>query len=102
MSRTLRFAMAAGAMTLLLCGCDALEPYDRANTWRPTGANDANLAAMAVNPADLIHGRGTTPSDGPAATAPIERLRHDHVKTLQDDNSTSNSTPSPAAGLTGN
>jgi hypothetical protein len=95
-----RLSLAAG-LVALLSGCNALEPYDRADTWHPTGANEANLAAMAVNPADLAHGRGTTASDGTTAAAAIDRLRHDRVKPLPDGNSTSSAAPS-AAGLTGN
>ena len=100
MTRLSRFSIVAGLLTLL-SGCNALEPYDRANTWHPTGANQANLAAMAVNPTDLVHGRGTSAPDGSAATAAVERLRRDHVKPLQDGSSTSSSTPA-AAALTGN
>jgi hypothetical protein len=100
MNRVLRFSMLAGVLALL-SGCDALEPYNRADTWHPTGANEANLAAMAVNPADMVHGRGTTASDGMAAAAAIDRLRRDHVKPLPGSNTTSDSIPS-AASLTGN
>ncbi len=39
-----------------LAGCDSFDPYDRPGTWRPTGANDANLRAMLVEPDELFVG----------------------------------------------
>jgi hypothetical protein len=101
MKPILQSGVAAGLATLL-SGCNALEPYGRADAWHPTGANAANLAAMAADPADLVRGRGTGASDGLAAAAAVDRLRHDHVKPLPEGNSTSSAIPSGAAGLTGN
>jgi hypothetical protein len=104
MTRIIRFSIAAGVMTFLT-GCDALEPYDRVGAWHPTAVNDANLAVMAVNPADLVYGRGTKPADGISAAAPIDRLRRDHVKPLPDNGSGSGASTSAApsaAGLTSN
>lgn len=43
---------------LLLAGCTSRDPYYRTDVWRPTGANAANIAAMAADPHDLIRGRG--------------------------------------------
>ena len=93
-----------------LAGCNALEPYDKVGAWHPTAVNDANLALMAVNPADLVYGQGTKPADGIAAAAPIDRLRRDHVKPLPDSgegsssssSSSSTSAAPSAAGLTSN
>jgi type IV pilus biogenesis protein CpaD/CtpE len=100
MTRIIRFSIAAGVMTFLT-GCDALEPYDKVGAWHPTGVNDANLAVMAVNPADLVYGQGTKPADGMAAAAPIDRLRRDHVKPLPDSSGSTSTAPA-AAGLTSN
>jgi len=75
--------MAAGAALLaLLWGCAGPDPYDFPHTWRPTGANDANLAVMAVRPADLARGRGTGPADAQVAAAAVDRLRSGRVKAL--------------------
>jgi type IV pilus biogenesis protein CpaD/CtpE len=101
MTRTLRIA-AATCLVGLLSGCDNLETYQSNTSWHPTGANAANLAVQVVNPVDLTHGQPIAPSDGQAAAAAIDRMQHDHVKALLDGDSISSSTPSPAAGLTGN
>jgi type IV pilus biogenesis protein CpaD/CtpE len=81
MIRILRISALVGLMAVL-SACDALEPYGRAYSWHPTGANAINLATMAADPADLNHGRGTSPTDGREAGVPIDRLRHDRVKPL--------------------
>ena len=46
----MRRAAIGTAVLALLSGCAGPEPFDFPNTWRPTGANDANLAAMAARP----------------------------------------------------
>ena len=76
--------LAAGSLLALLPGCAGPDPYDFPHTWRPTGANDANLAAMAVRPVDLARGRGTAPTDAQAAAAAVDRLRRDRVKPIGD------------------
>jgi len=49
---------AAAALSLLaLTGCDQMDPMTRPYYWQPSEVNPANIAAMAVNPADLIHGQ---------------------------------------------
>jgi hypothetical protein len=42
-----------------LAGCDQIDPLKRPYMWHATGINDQNIAAMAANPADLVHGRET-------------------------------------------
>ena len=102
MTRALHFA-AVVCLLALLSGCNATDPYNRPYSWHPTGANAANLAAMAANPADIGHGRGTSASDGATAAAAVDRLRRDHVKPLQDGDSNAPSAAAPAtAGLTAN
>jgi hypothetical protein len=78
----IHFFTVASCLLALLSGCEATRAFDRASAWHPLGINDANLAAMVVNPADLVHGRGTGDSDGQAAAAAVHRLRSDHVKPL--------------------
>jgi type IV pilus biogenesis protein CpaD/CtpE len=46
------------------------------------GTNEANIAAMVANPADLVHGRGQASVDGATAATPVQRLLTDHAKTL--------------------
>jgi hypothetical protein len=99
MTMASRLVLASGCV-LLLAGCDALEPYGRSGTWRPTGVGQANLAVMVVNPQDLVHGHGGTGADGASAAAAVDRLRHDKVKSLSDAGGSSNA--SPSAGLSSN
>ena len=95
MKRAARFA--AGSLLALLPGCAGPDPYAFPHTWRPTGANDANLAAMAARPADLARGRGTGPTDGQVVTMAVERLRSGHVKPLTEGGGASSGAPSGAA-----
>jgi hypothetical protein len=49
---------AAAAVSLLaLAGCNQLDPLKRPYMWTEENVNEKNIAAMAVNPGDLIHGR---------------------------------------------
>jgi hypothetical protein len=49
---------AAAAISLLgLTGCNEIDPLQRPYMWHPSGVNEQNIAAMAANPADLVHGR---------------------------------------------
>jgi len=57
-----------------LTGCAATDTYRRPGTWHPDGANAANIAAMAANPEDLVHGRGSPGSNGELAARAIDRL----------------------------
>jgi hypothetical protein len=65
-------------------GCQALDPYRREGSWRPHGANEQNLAVMAVRPAERVRGTGAEGAAGFTAAAAIERLRTDRVKPLPD------------------
>jgi type IV pilus biogenesis protein CpaD/CtpE len=48
----------------LLSGCGPrLDTYNRPYTWRPTGANLANIAAQAAYPRDLVVGEGSNKTD---------------------------------------
>ena len=97
--------LAAGPLLALLSGCVGPDPYDFPHTWRPTGANDANLAVMAARPADLARGRGTAPTDAQAAAAAVDRLRSGRVKPIGDAGGGGGgglSGGTGGAGLTGN
>lgn len=75
--------LATWAVLLASClgagGCQ-YDPWQREGTWTPTGVNEANLAAMVANPADL-YGRPSPPfSRGSAAAPAVNRLLTDQVK----------------------
>ena len=57
-TRTL-WAVAAISM-LALAGCNQIDPLKRPYMWEATGVNNRNIAAMAVNPGDLVHGRDSS------------------------------------------
>ncbi len=74
---------------LLLAGCADTDPYRRAGQWQPTGANSLNLAAMVVNPRDLIRGHGDRASDGSESVAGVTRLWSGRVTPLPGGSSLS-------------
>ena len=98
---TIRLMLAA-CLTTLVSGCDALEPFERPHTWHPTGANQANLAAMVADPIDLTRGQGTGGSVGIKAAAAIDRLRRDRVKQLPEGSSLSSTAAGASATPTAN
>jgi hypothetical protein len=67
-----------------LTACETTDPYLRAGAWRPNGANEANLRAMVVVPADLVAAVPPGRADGDLAAAAVDRLHHDHVRSLPD------------------
>ena len=71
-------------LLLVTAGCDLFDPYKRPGSWRPSAANEQNLATMAVNPAERVRGTGAVGASGAAATGAIDRLRADKVKPLPD------------------
>lgn len=75
----MRTRLIAGLMLAIpaLAGCTTppwSDPFERPGTWQPTGVNDANLRAMAQNPADLERGRGATTAQGFSAVRPVDNL----------------------------
>jgi hypothetical protein len=74
------------ALPLLLAsaGCEIFDPYSREGSWRPTGANEQNLATMAARPAERVRGTGAEGAMGATAAGAIDRLRADRVKPLPD------------------
>jgi hypothetical protein len=58
----------------LLLGACAYEPWERPGTWQQTGANEANLRAMVVDPTHLTRGVApATPSRGQPAARAVAR-----------------------------
>jgi hypothetical protein len=86
MNKPITRAMRAGAALglLSLAGCDRIDPLTRPYMWHATGVNARNIAAMAVNPNDLIRGQ-----DQPRRRAATEADAVDRVWTNK---------PTPLAG----
>jgi type IV pilus biogenesis protein CpaD/CtpE len=80
----IRQTICAAAVLFALGGCDATDPYLRNGTWRPNGANEANLRAMVVSPSDLVRGVSADASNGQQAAAALDRARNDKVRSLPD------------------
>jgi type IV pilus biogenesis protein CpaD/CtpE len=82
----LRFCILASIACLSGCAdlAGVTDPYQRAGTWKPSGANEANLRAMVADPADLVHGRGDNVAMGQTAAVAVERLRAGKIKRLPD------------------
>ncbi len=59
---------------LLMLGACTEDPFDRPGTWRPSGANEANLRAQIVDPAQLRRVVGAGTDRGSAGTQPITVL----------------------------
>jgi type IV pilus biogenesis protein CpaD/CtpE len=57
-----------------LAGCSQTDPYERAGIWKPSGVNEANIAAMVANPADLSRGRGDPGAGTRTATGAVSRM----------------------------
>lgn len=57
-----------------LAGCADRDPYLRTDVWQPTGANAANIAAMVVNPRDLIAGRNAPTQSARASEMAVEHI----------------------------
>lgn len=62
------------ALAAPVAGCAGTDPYERAGIWKPSGVNDANIAAQVANPADLARGRGDSTGTVRTATRAVDRL----------------------------
>ncbi len=80
-SYTLRLLALSLSLTAL-AGCDRVDPYKRADVWRPSGANATNFELQVARPSDLVMGRGTDEGDGFQAAAAIQRYRVDKERPL--------------------
>ena len=86
------------AVLLPVTGCvGPFDIYERPGTWRPVGANDANLRAMVADPDDLVTGVADRQADGQVAAAAVARYRAGKVKDLPDA-SISKVAPANSAG----
>jgi hypothetical protein len=77
-----RLGIASLALAFGCAGCAAIDPYQRAGMWQPTGAVQANLAAMVADPADLTMGRGDSQTGHYQTTTAVDRLWADQPKPL--------------------
>lgn len=83
-------------LPLLAAGCMTPEPFDRQGTWRATGANEANLRAMAVDPSHLDRGIApATPTRGEAAVRGIRRGQGQTQPPLPTANQPASANPEP-------
>jgi hypothetical protein len=85
-----------------LTGCAPGPPPTQATEWRPIGANDANLAAMVVDPLDLVNGVPSLVADGSVTANAVARYRANKLKALLDSGvstvtATGSGTPAAAA-----
>ena len=96
--RVLPLCPLLGAALLGLAGCELTEPYDRIGTWRPTRAPETDIAAMVVDPHDLVRGVDYAPGDATAATAAVERYRTGRVRVLPDTSTLSISSSGSGGG----
>ena len=71
---------------------------DRPGTWRPDGANAANLQAMVATPSHLDRGVGGTTDRGSQGADAVERLLDDRRRALPVTRTT---TVGGAAGAAG-
>ena len=99
-TRTLR--LLAPASLLLLAGCNQIDPLERPYMWHPNGSNEANIAAMAVNPSDLTYGRDTSQRRVILESDGVTRLwTGKQLPLLSDTPGSSSSTSSSSGGGTG-
>jgi type IV pilus biogenesis protein CpaD/CtpE len=87
-----RVLCAAAVGLLALAGCDQIDPLKRPYMWQETGANAHNIAAMAANPADLIHGRDLARRRSAMDSDSVDRLWSGKTLPLPTD------TPGASAG----
>jgi hypothetical protein len=102
---TRAFWAAAAVGLVALSGCDQIDPLKRPYMWHATGVNEQNIAAMAVNPADLVHGRDSTQRRVIVESDGVNRLWSGHPLPLLSDTpgasaSTSSSTGGGSGGAT--
>ena len=80
MTPILRGGLGLMGCLAVLAGCGSRDPYARDDVWYPTNANVANLASMAVNPNDLVTGRGDPTQLGAAHVLAVERIKTDNPR----------------------
>jgi hypothetical protein len=81
-----------------LTGCDAIDPLNRPYAWAPTNSTRHNVALMAANPADLIHGRDEPRRNARAETDAIDRVWTNHPTGLLNSGSGGGAAPAGGGG----
>jgi hypothetical protein len=88
----------AALSLLALTGCNKLDPLKRPYMWQATGSNEQNIAAMAANPADLIHGQDSQRRRASMDTDSVMRVWTGKTVPLMSDTAGSTSAPSSGSG----
>jgi hypothetical protein len=71
-------------LLLPLVACGPGDDFLRPGTWRPTGANEANLAAMLAEPSHARAGAAARTERAEPAALAIRRLELDRRRPLPD------------------
>jgi hypothetical protein len=82
--RRVRLSALLAGVSLSAAACSLTDPTVREGYWHPRGVNEGNLAAMVVDPHDLVQGRSSNFSDGTLAANAVDRLYRDKVRALPD------------------
>jgi hypothetical protein len=88
-------------LLLPLAACGPGDDFLRPGTWHPTGANEANLAAMLAEPAHARAGVAARTERGQPGSQAIRLLEQDRRRPLPDSRAAAvgniGTTPTPAA-----
>lgn len=57
-----------------LGACSQMDPFTREGIWKPSGVNEANMAAMVADPTELWYGRQATQGTFRTSTRAVDRL----------------------------
>ena len=91
-------------LALPLAACGPGDDFARPGTWRPTGANEANLATMLVEPAHARAGVAARTERGQPGSHAIRLLEQDRRRPLPDSRAATigsiGAAPPAAAGPT--
>jgi hypothetical protein len=90
--------MAAAISLLALAGCNQIDPLQRPYMWHATGVNEQNIAAMAVNPGDLVRGRDSPRRRVVVESDGVTRLWTGHQLPLLSDTPGSSTSGSSSTG----
>ena len=87
------------ALAFTLTACDENTDMIAELNAEPLGhTNESNIAAMVVNPVDLIRGHGGGPVDGAVSADPIIRFETDRLKPMPNPGGSSAGGGSPGGG----
>ena len=97
MSRYLSIGFGLLGGLLALGGCNR-DPYQRADVWKPTGANAANMAAMVANPHDFMQGRSASGANAKAPASAVDRIWSDQPRGFSGGGGSGAAGGSPGGG----